>query len=347
MERTRAIHISLHVAACTLVALLLCTCLAGCESTGMGEFGSSSDTSALWNRQAPEGGGAIRVTGDSSSWFWKTYQFDADGRLVAKESFSPEGGTWSIANYHYDSQGRLSSVTGSCEGGGPNTTRLFETTYSYRDDGSFDVFRRDGGALSMTKSYDASGRIVESRSFFSSSDREDRQTFEYDDQGRQTAHWYFNNDEVNWNSSQTYEYGTDDQGDFKRIYYYDADTQQPYLCFTEWLDSEGRPVKSADSTLQDDGTWALDGSSIETSTYSETTEYYPGTATMSSKTKVRDSSDPSNSSVYTTAYDERGFPVSHTQTAYGETHVTSAEYKGNVPAGFLDDDLDASETPWS
>jgi uncharacterized protein YkuJ len=154
----------------------------------MGEFGSSSDTSALWNRQAPEGGGAIRVTGDSSSWFWKTYQFDADGRLVAKESFSPEGGTWSIANYHYDSQGRLSSVTGSCEGGGPNTTRSFETTYSYRDNGSFDVFRRDGGALSMTKSYDASGRIVESRSFFSSSDREDRQTFEYDDQGRLTAH---------------------------------------------------------------------------------------------------------------------------------------------------------------
>lgn len=180
MERMRVVHISLHVAVCTLATLLLCVCLAGCESTGMGEFGSSRDTSALWNQQVPEGGGAILIMGDDSSRFWKTYQFDAGGTLVASESFNSDGGTWSVSYYHYD-QGRLSSVTGSCEGGGPNTERSFETTYSYHDDGSLNVSRREDGTLTMTKSYDAAGRIVESNAVTSN----DRETFEYDDQGRQ------------------------------------------------------------------------------------------------------------------------------------------------------------------
>ncbi len=342
MERMRVVHISLHVAVCTLATLLLCVCLAGCESTGMGEFGSSRDTSALWNQQVPEGGGAILIMGDDSSRFWKTYQFDAGGTLVASESFNSDGGTWSVSYYHYD-QGRLSSVTGSCEGGGPNTERSFETTYSYHDDGSLNVSRREDGTLTMTKSYDAAGRIVESNAVTSN----DRETFEYDDQGRQTAHWHYGShgDEIDWPSSQTYEYGTDDQGDFERMYYYDRDTQQPDSCCTNWLDSEGRVVRSVRSTLRDDGTWALDGSSIETCTYDETVEYYPNTNKVSSRTKTRDSSDPASAESSTTIYDEQGFLVSYARTAYGKTHTTLATYRGNVPAGFLDDGLDAPKAP--
>lgn len=342
MGRMRDIHTNVRIGACALAVLLLCLCLIGCETTGMSAFGSSSTTSALWNQQVPEGGGATLVTGDDSSWFWRTYQFDADGTLVASESFDPDGGTWSVRYYHYDGQGRLSSVTGSCEGGGPNTERSFRTTYDYYDDGSFDVSRRVDGTLTMMKRYDTAGRIIESNA-----DTGGRETFEYDDQGRQTAHWYYgpHSDEVNWSSSHTYEYGTDDQGDFERMYHYDASTRRPDSCFTEWLDSEGRVVRSASSTLQGDGTWVLDDSSIETCAYGQTVECYPGTDTVSSRTKTRDSSDPSSAESSTTTYDKRGFPVSYAKTAHGKTRTASATYRGNVPAGFLDDDLDATEAP--
>ena len=93
------------------------------------------------------------------------------------------------------------------------------------------------------------------------------------------------------------------------MYYYDRDTQQPDSCCTNWLDSEGRVVRSVRSTLRDDGTWALDGSSIETCTYDETVEYYPNTNKVSSRTKTRDSSDPASAESSTTIYDEQGFPV--------------------------------------
>lgn len=99
---------SASFAALMLIALgvLLCVCLAGCRAMSMSDYGSTPQSSALWSKDAPAGGGAVLITGESDSSQWETYQFDADGRVVDSETFNPEGYTWRLSHYSYDDQGR-------------------------------------------------------------------------------------------------------------------------------------------------------------------------------------------------------------------------------------------------
>jgi YD repeat-containing protein len=346
MRHRRTFHTKILAVVLTLAmflaVLLADICLLGCGATGMSAFGSSRDASALWNQQLPDGGGAIIVRDDDSFGFWRTYQFDAEGRLVAFETFIPDGNAWSINHCRYDDQGRLAHVIGSHEGGGPNTAAEFETTYSYHGDGSLDVSRSEDGEVVMTRHYDADGRITELNRI-----GDIREVYEYDDRGRRTAHWVYgiqgDQEKLNWASSETYEYGTDERGDFERTYYYDGDTHQPNRCSVDWLDSQGNVIAYESMTPQGDGTWISDDAGVTTFSYGETVERRPGTDVVVSKTKTTESSDSSQEKSVTITYDEQGNPTRLDEERDGATQTCTVEYKGNVPSGFLDDELEAAE----
>ena len=322
-----------------LTALLLMVCMTGCEPGGMVSHGSSSLHSALWDEPVPDGGGAIHVTTDSDSSGWATYQFDAEGRLAESETYTSEGATWSLKRYSYDDQGRISSITGSGEGGGPDTAENFERRYRYeeREDGGFDVEVRDGsGALTGTASYDAGGRVLES------SGTDSRTVYEYDGQSRVTSERRYDirngSEAIDWYNERHYEYGTDERGDYRRTYFFDPDTHQADTCYTYRLDSEGNTIEVVETELQNDGTW-MPTDYHRIYTYDEPVEHHPGTDAVSSMTEVCTSRDPQFSYSSTTAYDETGNPLSYTYTTANATSTSTAEYRGSTPAGFLDDRL--------
>ena len=141
-----------------LGALVVLAFLSGCGQLDMKGYGSTSSSSHLWEQKVPEAGGATLVTGDDDTWLWNTYVFDADGRLVASETYTSDGATWRLSNYAHDDQGRVATIFGNVHGGGPDTATTFDERYAYteRDGRGLDLERHSSDGSASTESCDAS-----------------------------------------------------------------------------------------------------------------------------------------------------------------------------------------------